>query len=337
MDSKSKVIQDNTSLDEEEAKLALDLAEGDLEQALQMVEYVEKSFFTLQIKFQTESSNKMYGLVSIIADGKNGDLLKLGVACSYHRDDVGLGISNQAFNQTIEEIKSESNSSYDSNVQQAFHDNLNSADVFELFTKTKQEEIQETKFMVEDILNEIFDKRVEVMVESELMTKAQVQQLIEITYESDLEETVQDEETELSIYLKCTPIISAVKGIRAGDLEVGDKLLVRIVDRREVGRYLADLISTEDQQIAIGVIDQIYFNEDSKRYTLMIEFGPNIYGKLLIDSEVKLALAHELNKNNNNQEAKELSTTMVQLDISRSLLFLFSILIILIIILFYLI
>ncbi|KXS40162.1 MAG: hypothetical protein AWU54_2076, partial [Candidatus Frackibacter sp. T328-2] len=136
---------------------------------------------------------------------------------------------------------------------------------------------------------------------------------------------------------KCTPIISAVKGIRAGDLEVGDKLLVRIVDRREVGRYLADLISTEDQQIAIGVIDQIYFNEDSKRYTLMIEFGPNIYGKLLIDSEVKLALAHELNKNNNNQEAKELSTTMVQLDISRSLLFLFSILIILIIILFYLI
>ncbi|KXS44566.1 MAG: hypothetical protein AWU54_709, partial [Candidatus Frackibacter sp. T328-2] len=76
MDSKSKVIQDNTSLDEEEAKLALDLAEGDLEQALQMVEYVEKSFFTLQMKFQTESSNKMYGLVSIIADGKNGDLLK---------------------------------------------------------------------------------------------------------------------------------------------------------------------------------------------------------------------------------------------------------------------
>ncbi|SJZ38303.1 DUF4899 domain-containing protein [Selenihalanaerobacter shriftii] len=336
MDSKLQVIQANSNLDEVEAKLALDLAEGDVNQALNMVEYVAKPFFTLQIKFQGEHSRKIYGLINFIADGKNGELLNLNVVTTYNREvlNIGIEVSNKAFNQTIEEIKEEGSNSYDTEIRQAFYNKLHSADIFELFTEVKKEKTRNVKAAIEEVLDGIFDKGIKVYVADNLMTKAQIQQLTELTIESNSRDEVEEneQETGLSIYLKCAPIISAVHGTKVEDLQEGDEILVKIVDTREIGAYLANLISTNGKYISTGVITQIYFNEESKRYTLMVEFGPKIYGKLLIDGEVKLALAEELleEQENDNKPEERLS---LNVDSLGPLLVLFLMLIILIIVL----
>lgn len=342
MNSKLKVIQENCDLDEEEAKLALDLADGNLEQALSMVEYVEKAFFTLQIKFKKPGhSNQVYGLINFIANGKAGELLNLNVVTTYSREvfDIGIEVSNKAFNQTIEEFKEEGSTSYDNEVRRNFYEKLHSADIFELFEMIKRDEIRFIEGEIADVLSEVFSKQVEVDVEANLVTKTQIGQLVNMTVESEeVSEEEEEKESQLSIHLKCSPIISAVKGTRAEDLEVGDEILVRIVDRREIGRYLADLISTEASQITPGMIEDIHFNEGSNRYTFIIEFGPNIYGKLLIDSGVKLATAKDLKREKKEKEQKteireRANFQFMDLNLSMPLVILFLVLIILVIIL----
>jgi hypothetical protein len=339
MDSKLQVIQENTDLDEKEARLALDLANENIEEALNMVEYVEKPFFTLHIKFEKKGhSNPVYGLISLLCNGRNGDLLSLNVVATYDRDilDVGLDISNEAFEQTINQIKDESSSAYDDEIKQFFYNEIHSADIFELFTMTKEDEIRCIEVEIEDILNDIFNKAVEVNITANLLTKMQVEQTSAMI-ETDVEETEEDEETKigLSIYLKCAPIISAVKGTRAKDLEVGDQVLVRIIDKREIGSYLANLLSSGEDSITSGVVNQVHLNEKSNRYTIMIEFGPEIHGKLLVDSEVKLALAEDL-QSNEKKEAGGKEKEIFQnknLNLSPPILFLFVALLFLIVIL----
>lgn len=345
MDSKIKVIQENSDLNEEEAELALDLAEGELDQALNMVEYVEKLFITLQIKFQKGGqTDKVYGLINLIANGKSGDLLHLNVITGYEREisEVKLEISNEAFNQTIDQLEEEHGTSYDGEIRQVFYDQLHSADIFKLFTMIKEDEIRCVEGEITEILNEVFSKQVQVDVEANLITKTQVEKNLDVSIKEEKEdnkdeEKIESEETksELSIYLKSSAVISAVKGKRVEDLEIGDKILVKIVDKREIGRYLADLISTEKSQISTGIINQIYFNEDSERYTVMVEFGPKIYGKLLVDSEVKLALAKEVEKDKEatDEIEKESNFDFIDLKNFGPLFVLFLVLIILIIIL----
>ncbi|MBM7624495.1 hypothetical protein [Sporohalobacter salinus] len=340
MESKIQVIQENSDLDEEEARLALDLAEGDIEEALQMIDYVDKPFFTLQIKFETEGSNKVYGLINLVGNGKEGETLKLNVVTTYKRDlwNINVNANNKVFNQTIREVKEDSGTTYDLDVRNAFTDKLNSAQIFELFTNIKEECYPEVEGIIRDLLNPIFNKRVELEIGVSLLTKTQLNRKTTIGMSNDKKEKEEEEEkaetdeTQLSIYLKSAPVISAVNGCKVKDLEVGDDILVRIVDKREVGRYLGDLISTERKGIAIGNITDIYFNEESGRYTIMLEFGPKIYGKLLAEGEIKIALVEELEEKIGNQGGSEdESNIKIELDIPWVLITLFVVLIIIVV------
>ncbi|ADL12810.1 DUF4899 domain-containing protein [Acetohalobium arabaticum] len=301
MDSKIQVIQENSDLDETEAELALDLAEGDIEEALQMVDYVDKPFFALHIKFETEGSNKVYGLVNLIGNGKEGEILRLNVITTYKRElwSIGVDINNKVFDRTIEEVKEGSGTTYDKDIRNSFTDELNSAQLFELFTNVKEDCLPGIKGMIRDLLNPIFNKKIELEIGTGLLTKTQLARKTTVEFDDNKED--EEEETEnmqLSIYLKSVPVISAIKGCKVKELEIGDEILVRIIDEREVGRYLAELISTEEKGVAVGKITDIHFNEQSDRYTLMLEFGPKIYGKLLVKGEIKIALRDKQEETN---------------------------------------
>ncbi|MGM0471208.1 MAG: hypothetical protein ACQEQI_02860 [Bacillota bacterium] len=301
-DSKVTVIQKNSDLGAEEARLALDLADGDIKQALEMIDYVEKSFFTLQVKFETEGANKVYGLVSLIANGKEGKQLDLSVITTYDREvlETEVGINNKVFIETINEAKENSGTTYDSDVHEAFTEKLNSAKIFQIYSNIKDDHLLEIEGLIRDLLNPIFNKEIDLELGTKFMTKNQLERESVVNLdpeendEKSAEESEEDEERKLSIYLKTAPVISAVDGVKVDRLSVGERILVRIVDRREIGRYLADLISTDAKGIAIGKITDIYLNDQSDRYTLTLEFGPKIYGKLLIEGEIKIALADEV-------------------------------------------
>lgn len=339
MDSKIQVIQENSDLDEKEAELALDLAEGDIEEALQMVDYVDKPFFALHIKFETEGSNKVYGLVNLVGNGKEGETLKLNVITTYKRElwSTRVDINNTVFDRTIEEVKEGSGTTYDKDIRNAFTDELNSAQLFELFTSVKEDCLPGIKGMIRDLLNPIFNKKIELEIGTELLTKTQLDQKTTVELNNNKEEEEKEEEetekTQLSIYLKSAPVISAVNGCKVRELEIGDKILVRIIDEREVGRYLADLISTEEKGVAVGKIIDIHFNEQSDRYTLMLEFGPKIYGKLLVEGEIKIALIDELEERFGQLEKQEETNIGFELDFPLGLILLFLLLVVVIILL----
>ncbi|MCK8823750.1 hypothetical protein [Fuchsiella alkaliacetigena] len=347
MDSKLKVIQNATNLNKEEASLALDLAEGDIEKALEMVDYVEMVFLVLQIKFQIkQSGGKVYGLISIIANGKQGDLLSLNIATAYNREvqETNIDISNEAFVQTIKQIRREQDSSYNLEIKKAFNNTLNSAKIFDLFANVKENELELVSNQLRQILGSVFESQVEVELNAEVITKAQAKQKTHLDLQietEDIEEGATEEEQgevaeekeerdKLSIYLKCAPVISAIEGVKTENLEIGEEILVRIVDKREIGRYLADLICTEENQVARGVINDIYFNEDSGRYTVMLEFGPSIFGKVLAEGEVKLALAESLEVEENEEEPEE-ENLKIELDLPWLLLAVLLVLIVIVV------
>ncbi|MBM7556717.1 hypothetical protein [Halanaerobacter jeridensis] len=296
MDSeKIQVVADTLEIDNASAEMALKLAEGDLDKALKMEQYVDKKYLVIQGKFNFGGYNKYYGLFLLIADGKEGEILKTEVVISNEAEDtnISLRVDSNVFLKTIKQIDND-NPKQASKLRLLFTDQVKAAKLFEFLDQAKNNDIsgitQALKVRFEDKVEE----EVELRLRAKAKTETQLKKIHPEFFESDENNEVEDEEEDgdgklgVNITLNCIPIVSPTFGYKITDLDVGDELLVKVVDQREMGQYLNKLLSSDVGAVA-GTIEGINYKEKSERYSVLMRLSSNVYGKIYIEPEIKLA------------------------------------------------
>lgn len=292
METKLKVIADTADISLDEAKLALELSDGDVERALEMVPYVEKSMIVVQGKFTCGRTTKLYGIFRFLGDGREGQLLDLGLAISYNHSDVDSPISAnpEAFRKVVDQFFIQTETSQLHTFIAGFHQNLGAAEVNQIYRLIKAEDQHELINFLAEIIGKIWggSERVEVSAETFLFTKVQCQKKGLIEEVESETETEESDDSNLTIYLDAEPIISAVKGQTIDKFKLEELIPLRVIDSREAGRYLGQILSNDDG-LVVGVLKDAYYKEISGRYVVTVEFGPKINGRFMIEPSVRLA------------------------------------------------
>ena len=294
MDSeKIQVVADTLEIDNKSAEMALKLAENDLDKALKMEEYVDKRYVVIQGKFSYGGYNKYYGLFILIADGKNGEVIKTELVLSNQAEDINISlrVDSNVFIKTINTFDN-SKSKPESKLRLTLNNGFNPAKLFEILDKAKDNDTSGITQMIKAKLEDEVEEEVDLKLRSKVKTETQLKKLHPNFFQED-EETDDDQDKGdnklgVDITLNCIPIVSPTFGRKITELDIGSELLVKVVDRRDVGQYLNKLLKT-DVGAVVGTIEGIQFKDKSERYSVLIRLSSNVYGKIYIESEIKLA------------------------------------------------
>ncbi len=292
METKLKVIAETADISLDEAKLAYELADGDLERALTMIPFVEKSIIIVHGKFVCGRNNKLYGIFRLVANGKEGQLLDFGLAMSYTLNDVDSPISAnpEAFKKVVDSLFKQTDNNQVQTFLAGFYHQFGAAQINQIYHLIKEEREVELRNCFSDLVGKIWgnSERVEVELETFQLTRVQCEKKGLLSNITPMDEDDIEEDVNLTIYLETEPIISAVKGKTIDKFALGDLIPLKIVDDREAGKYLGQILSN-DIGIAVATIKDFYFKELSERYMVTVEFGPKINGRFMIEPSVRLA------------------------------------------------
>mgnify|MGYP006288791659 CR=1 FL=1 len=295
MDSeKVKVIADTLEIDEDSAKMALKLAEGELEKALKMEQYVDKKYLVIQGKFNYGGYNKFYGLFVLIADGKEGEIMKTEIAISNQAEDtnISLRVDSNVFIKTLKQFDN-NNPNQASKLRLLLNDNIKPAKLFEFLEQAKDNDINGITQDLKARFEREVEEEVELRLRAKAKTETQLKKLHPDFFEVDEEEDEDkgddgDNKLGVNITLNCIPIVSPTFGYKITDLDIGSELLIKVVDQREMGQYLNNLLSS-DVGAVVGTIEGIDYKEKSERYAVLLRLSSSVYGKIYIEPEIKLA------------------------------------------------
>ncbi|WP_408955619.1 hypothetical protein [Natroniella sp. ANB-PHB2] len=279
-------------------------------------------------RFSYGGYSKTYGLFFIVVDSEERKIIKLDLDLSSDAElkNIDLELDNQEFIEKIKLVTKEGR--YDK------HEFI--SDLKRSFSEEEIDELikwgqLDLKAEIEGLIKEKLEDLIQEQIDLEARFKLEGEEELQKNYpelfpeqekseedkdDIELEEAEGDDKLGLEISLNCSPIISPTRGKKANNLKVGDKLIVKVTDEREVGQYLSDLLQEKKGQV-VGVIIEIDFNEESQRYLIRIKFGPNIYGKLVVEPEVKLTYLAK-----NEKLSKQETDSMAEITVDKNLLFL---------------
>lgn len=310
MDEKIKIIQQTLEVNQEEAETALKLAEDDLEKALYMGDYVARDYILLQIKFTSGASNhnKNYGLIGVVWNGKEGEFVNSDVAINDREliSNIELKVDPQVFMKALQKIKQSENFNFEYQIKKKIEEIFNPTLIFKIFKMSKEDQIEQLNDFIKEKMMNVLEGAFDLEIYLELITKAKLRNLFPEFFEEAPVEEIEEKGSKregkltkgsLDINLSCVPIISATKGKRISELNIGDKLKVKITDHKEIGQYLNKLLK-DSSGTATGVISKMSFNEKLRRYSVVVQFGPNIYGNLIVEPEVKISTVDSEISNN---------------------------------------
>ena len=293
MDSeKVQVIADTLEIDNDSAEMALKLADGDLDKALKMEEYVDKRYVILQGKFNYGGYNKFYGLFILIADGKEGEIIRNKIVISDQVEDtnISLRVDSNVYIKTINQISND-NTEHTSNLRLLLNQQ-NPAELFEFLAKAKEDDINGITQHIKTIFSQELEEEVELRLRAKAKTETQLKKIHPEFFAEDEEESETEEKGDnklgVNITLNCIPIVSPTFGYKIAELDVGSELLIKVVDQREMGQYLNNLLSSDVGAVA-GTIEEIKYKDKTERYSVLLRLSSNVYGKIYVEPEIKLS------------------------------------------------
>ncbi|MCK4259238.1 MAG: DUF4899 domain-containing protein [Halanaerobiales bacterium] len=333
-ESKLKYICETEAISLDEAQMALELADGEIERALELVPYVEKSMILIHGKFVFGRTQKLYGIFRVLAQGKEATLLEVSLAMSYVKNelDAPLSANPEAFQKIIEELSKETQITQVHSFLAGFYKQIKAAKISRMYHFIKEDQKQE----LNDLFNNLISKlgggveKVEVKLKTFLMTRVQCEKKGFLESESNILSNNVDSSSGLTIYLETEPIISPLKGKTIEKFSIEEFIPLKIIDHREAGTYLGKVLSDESG-IAFAKIKEIQVSESSNRHHVTVEFGSKINGRFVIEPSVRIATFSGITNDANNSKTVK-STEMQSLNfivIGALVIFLFMILFIL--------
>ncbi|GAB6099994.1 hypothetical protein JCM16358_18730 [Halanaerocella petrolearia] len=295
-----------------------------------------KEYFWTKGKFSYGGRNKTYGLINAVFNIENNQLLKLDLVITDEGLDIGLEDDLSQFATIISDLKV------------GYRSRKRKRDLIEKIENSKREDLLIA--MTEDDtegVNEVFKEEIEEIIQESIKLEVKIEPLtisqLEETYPELFTEEVEEDSTsedeseentsglemsDTKLELKCSPIVSAVQGKRVTNIQVGEKLVVEVIDDRNIGQDIAELLQQQEGKV-VGAVEGVMHNQELDRYQVMLKFKGNIYGKLVVGREVKLkTLSNNKNKVDQSQPESDIS-----FDLDQEILLLFGVLGIIILVL----
>ncbi|TDX48904.1 hypothetical protein [Orenia marismortui] len=299
----------------EEMKSTLEGREEEqLEVDLQSSNNSKDNYLIILAKFSYGSRIKNYGFLNIVVDFEVQALTKVILLLGSNKDIWDINLNPNLFRGEIDELNDDSNYRAD-DFKSKLKESLDIQNLIELSTLEQTEELNG---LVKENIEDIIQEQINLKMTTTYINQEELNNIypeLKVVEEVDLNDVELGEESSntskeklnLDIELKCTPVISAVKGKKIDDLDLGDEIFVKITDQREVSNSIADLLGDNPKELT-GKIVEVNFNQELDRYNVLVQFKPNIYGNLVVEPELKIkankVIENSLNTKDNNQEIK---------------------------------
>lgn len=256
---------------------------------------LEENYLILNGKFNYGSRIKNYGFFSICVDIKSKELIKIISLSGSNRDIWGINLQVDSFRKDLDEIVSNFGYGNNNTLKIKLKDELDFTEIIRLVNSNQLKEIE---IIIQEIIESVIQEPVNLKLDVESVNKERVKDSYpELSLEKNEEEEIDNkdnngqspkkEKLNIDIKLNCQPIVSPVKGKRIKDLNLGDEIIVKVTDERDVSKSLSQILEGDKGEI-VGIIKEISFNEELGRYKVLVQLNSQIYGSLIVDSEVKI-------------------------------------------------
>ena len=265
-----KLLMEETGCEEQEAVAALELAGGNIEQAIINVGVMLKYITAYKAKINLKHDN-IFGLVHIITNNKNLDLLKFSSIMSYNPIvyEQNCSIDWFSFEKAIYSYRLVDGAieKYTKSIDIALKDFISA--------NLKQHKILTVNDMKSVLEEFFFDNNVQIEIIAEELTLRDFKKLP--NYFPDIHfEASGNEDTTIDLE---TVILEDSEGKKIEDISVGDNVLAKIIDERDISHYLGHLIGAmkDNKMIPVMVsVQNIIKQED--HYDVYLKYADLIYG-----------------------------------------------------------
>ncbi len=279
----------------------------------------KEDYYALAGKFSYGGRVKNYGLFIILLNYDSKNTIKTTALLSSRKEVGEVDLATDLFNVEIEElIKSFGYKENNFKLELMNHlqtdtiikitDKLNNKKELQLLLKELIENILQEQINLDFIVKGINKFQINKMYPELFAVESEVEDII-VEGEVELEDNNQDG-LNIDIKLNCLAVISPVKGKKAGELSIGENIAVTISDQREISQSIGELLE-RDQEHIIGRVESINLKGDSERFELLLQFKPNIYGRLVVDSQVKIKTIGDSYNNEVSNSKQEIDQNLV--------------------------
>lgn len=275
---KIKALMNDTGCEESEAKMALDFMDGNFNKAIAFVGAMLKYITAYKAKINIKNDN-IFGLVHIITNNKNLDLLKFSTVMSYnpviYEQDIKADwfsfekeiYSCRLLNGVIESYTK----TIDAKLKEFVSANLKDNKILNA---------QDAKNVIEAFF-EGSDVNIEIVAQE--LTLREFRKLPDYFPEEIPKESAVTDSSSL-IELEAI-VFEDSAGKKIEEITAGDKVLAKIVDTRDIAHYIGHLIGAKKDQTMIPIpaeVQSVEKKEDT--YVLKLKYSDLIFGVSHVES-----------------------------------------------------
>jgi hypothetical protein len=274
---KIKALMDDTGCEESEAKTALEFAKGNFNKAISYVGALLKYITAYKAKIILKNDN-IFGLIHIITNNKNLDLLRFSVVMTFnpivYEQNVEadwFSFEKQIYSYRLVEGAIENyTKTIEKDLKEFVDSNLKSN---KILTCKDMKLLLETYFA---------ENNVEVEIVAEELTLRDFKKLPKYFPDNIPKETISSEYSSV-IELEAV-IFDDSLGKKIENLEIGDKVLAKIIDTRDIAHYIGHLIGAKKDQTMIPIPAEVQSIEEiGNEYIVCLKYSELIFGISHVD------------------------------------------------------
>ncbi len=314
MEEKIKQLMSETGADRHTVEMILDFTGGDIDGARKIFQAMPKDYLALKIRYMGHRTHN-YGVILIVINIKTREIeeVELIVSKEIKASEVDTNLKFEKFRDAIREyIKM---GSVNLIMIDRLKEGIKSVEfkeaIFRNLTPDGVININDLKIILSELMFKVLtDSNVAIKIDQEKIDifrytrklKKDVSQqeeksgeIIEGEKEEEKEKVERKQEVEIRsislIILKIEPVLSPVKGVSITELHPGDEIMVRIIDERDVGDYLATLLGGKvggDRVPIPATVKEMEKSAETENVMLLVEFGPGIAGRCFVPPEIKV-------------------------------------------------
>lgn len=302
MDEKIKILMEKTGCNEIQAEQVLKSVAGNVKEAFDLINNLgKKNAIVVKGKFRSKNKNS-YGIFILILNKAKESIDHIRTVMSYESEIYKISVRDRwdIFDRELVRInlrRKEEIERLSLRLKSGLKDSfLKTSSKKKLFKYLKELELNNFKdYLVSNIGAIIKDTVIESEVEVDNISSFTFFgiRLKEGSKEEEGKETgkeVPKEEEKEKIILKIAPVIAPVSGVRITDLKVNDRMLIYVVDKTELGLYLAELMGARKEEKLIPIISPVFNieNVEEDKIKLMVKMGSGIFGEAVVFEEINI-------------------------------------------------
>ena len=274
---KIKALMDDTGCEESEAKTALEFAKGNFNQAISYVGALLKYITAYKAKIILKNDN-IFGLIHIITNNKNLDLLRFSVVMTFNPIVYEQNIDVDWFSfekkiysyRLVEGVIEKYTKNIEKNLKEYVNSNLKSNKIISC---------KDMKTVLESYFSE---NEVQIEIIAEELTLRDFKKLPKYFPDNIPKETMPSEYSSV-IELEAI-IFEDSAGKKVENLALGDKVLAKIIDTRDIAHYIGHLIGAKKEQAMIPIPAEVQSVEEiGNEYIVCLKYSDLIFGISHVD------------------------------------------------------